>query len=89
MKDSIPYNQALRIKRICSKTLEVIKHLKYLKDAFIKRGYQPKILDHHFERTMSVDRKILLEKPSTQGNLLLVLNLPKTLPNVKNVIDEH
>ena len=53
---------------VCSKTSEVIKHLKDLKDSFIKRGYESKILDHHFERTMSVDREILLEnkeKPST------------------------
>ena len=71
-EDSIPYSQALRIKRIYSETSEVINPLKDLKDAFIKRGYQSKILDHHFERAMSVDQKILLEnkkKPSTQRNL--------------------
>ena len=28
---------------------EVIKNLKDLKDAFIERAYQSKILDHHFE----------------------------------------
>ena len=77
---------------ICSETSKIIKHLKDLKDAFIKRGYQSKILDHHFERAMSVVRKILLEnkeKPSTQGNLPLVLNFNKTLPNIKNVIYQH
>ena len=92
LKDSIPYSQALCIKQICSKTSEVIKHLKNLKDAFIRRGYQSKILDHHFERAMNIDRKILLEnkeKSSTQGNLLSVLTFNKTLPNIKNVIDKH
>ena len=41
---------------------------------------------------MNVNRKILLEnkeKPSTQGNLPLVLTYKKTLPNIKNVIDKH
>ena len=41
---------------------------------------------------MSVDRKILLEnkeKPSTQGNLPLVLTSDKTLPNIKNDMDKH
>ena len=69
MKDSIPYSQALRIKQICFETSEVIKNLRDLKYAFIERGYHSKILDHHFERTMNVDRKILLEnnkKPSTK-----------------------
>ena len=42
------HSQALHIKRICSETSELIKHLKYLKDAFTKRGYQSKILDNHF-----------------------------------------
>ena len=60
LKDSIPCSQALALKRICSETCEVIKHLKDLKDAFIKRVYQSKILDHDFERVLSVDRKILL-----------------------------
>ena len=67
-------------------------HLKDLKDAFIKMGYQSKILEHHFARAMSIDRKTLLEnkeKPSTQRNLLLLLIFNKTLPNNKNVIDQH
>ena len=42
---------------------------------------------------MSVDRKIILlenkEKPSSQGNLPLVLTLDKTLSNIKNDIDKH
>ena len=42
---------------------------------------------------MSVDRKIILlenkEKPSSQGNLPLVLTLDKTLANIKNDIDKH
>ena len=68
LKDSLPYSQALCIRRICSETSEAIKHLKDLKDAFIIWRYESKILHHHFRRAMSVDRKILLEnkeKPST------------------------
>ena len=41
---------------------------------------------------MNVDRKIFLankDKPSTQGNLPLVLTYNKTLPNIKNIIDKH
>ena len=55
-------------------------------------GCQSKIMDHHFERAISVDWKILLknkEKPSTQGNLQLVLTFNKTLLKIKNVIDKH
>ena len=81
------HTKALPKKRTYSEKSEVIKHLKDLIcDAFIKRGYQSKILDHHFERAMNVDRKILLEnkeKPS------IVLSFNKILPNIKNVIDKH
>ena len=62
LKDNIPHSQALHIKRICSKTSEVIKHVKGLKDiCFYQWGYQSKILDYHLERAMSVDQKIRLE----------------------------
>ena len=61
LKDSIPYRQALHRKKICSETSEVIKRLKDLKDTFIKRGSQSKILARHFERAMNVDQNILLE----------------------------
>ena len=38
LKDSIPYSQALRIKRISFEASEVIKDLKDLEDAFIKKA---------------------------------------------------
>ena len=67
--------------------------MKGLKDAFIKKGYHFQRLDRHFERAMSgADRKILLEnkeKPSTQGNVPLLLTFNKTLPNIKNVVNKH
>ena len=67
--------------------------MKGLKDAFIKKAYHFQRLDHHFERAMSgADRKILLEnkeKPSTQGNVPLLLTFNKTLPNIKNVVNKH
>ena len=67
--------------------------MKGLKDAFIKKGYHFQRLDHPFERAMSgADRKILLEnkeKPSTQGNVPLLLTFNKTLPNIKNVVNKH
>ena len=73
MKDRIPYSQALRKTRICSETSKVIKNVKDPKDAFIKKGHHSKIFEHHFQKAMNVDQKILLEnkeKLSTQGNLL-------------------
>ena len=64
----------------------MIKHIKDLKVAFIKRSYQSKILDHHFDCR---SKNTVIQKPSTQGNLPLVVTFNKTLPNIKNVIDKH
>ena len=57
LKDSIPFSQALHIKRIYSEKLEVIRHFKDLEDVFTKRGYKLKLLNCHFERARRVDRK--------------------------------
>ena len=40
LKKRIPYSQALRILKTCSKTNEVTKHLAELKEAFLKGSYQ-------------------------------------------------
>ena len=84
---------SLRIKRICSETSEdFFENLKNFKDAFIKRDYHSKILDQHLERAMNLDPKILLEnkeKPSTQGNLPLVLTCNKIVPKIKSAIDKR
>ena len=83
----------MRIKRIYSETSEdFFEHLKNFKDAFIKRDYHSKILDQHLERAMNLDPKILLEnkeKPSTQGNLPLVLTCNKIVPKIKSAIDKR
>ena len=55
LKDSTRYSQPSHIKQICCETTEGIKQLKDLRDAFIKRGYQSRILDHQFERAISID----------------------------------
>ena len=90
LKDSILFSQALRIKQICFKTSELIRHFKGLKDTFIQRSHEPKLLDDHVERTMRADRKALLQtKPVTQENIPLGVTFNKTLPSMKNIIDKH
>ena len=73
------------MKQIYSQTSDVFKDLKDFTHAFIKRGYQSKILDHHFEKVMSVDGKILSknkERLSTQEKLPLVITFNETVPNI-------
>ena len=74
----------LRIKLICSKTSAKIGHFKDLKDTSIKRGYKPELLDYPFKRALQVDPEVQSTKKRA-----IPENLPKTLPNIKNVIDKH
>ena len=39
LKNSIPYSQALRIKRICSTKKDFDHHLRELREIFLKQGY--------------------------------------------------
>ena len=48
--ESIPYSQALRMKKICAETSELSKNLQVLKESFINRGFKEKFLDTEFQR---------------------------------------
>ena len=45
LKSSIPYSQALRIKRICSTKKDFDHHSRELKGRFLKQGYDQKLVD--------------------------------------------
>ena len=46
--NSIPLSQALQLKKICSETSALNKHLKELKVSFINRGYKEHFLNDQF-----------------------------------------
>ena len=46
---SIPYSQALCLKKICAETSELSKNLQVLKESFINRGFKEKFLDTEFQ----------------------------------------
>ena len=58
--NSIPFSQALRLKRICSETLELNKHLNELKESFINRHYKENVLTDRFNRISQVTKEALL-----------------------------
>ena len=84
-KNSIQLSQALGIKRICSETSEIIRHLKDLKNTFINWRYKPELLNYHSKRVMHVNRKGLFEKNQLSRKVSSGY-FNKTLPKIKNVI---
>ena len=63
---SIPYSQALRLKKICTETSELLKNLQVLKESFINRGFKEKFLDTEFQRFSENERDALLTPKSKE-----------------------
>ena len=90
--NSISFVQALRLKKICSETSELNKHLDELKESFINRGYKENFLIDQFNRISEVTKEVsLTSKPKTasQPRIPLELKFNRTLTNIKGIIDKH
>ena len=55
-KTSIPYSQALRLRRICSKDQHLQKWTRELKEHLIKRGYREQQLNNEIHRALAISR---------------------------------
>ena len=89
---SIPYSQALRLKKICAETSELSKNLQVLKESFINRGFKEKFLDTEFQRLSEVERDALLTPKSKEKDpkiIPFITTYNKTLPNLKQIINKH
>ena len=77
LKDSIPYSQTLRIKRICSTITDFQYFATELKNKFTDKGCSSNLLDKNISRVKNLDRReILKEKtktPSTETCIPLTL----------------
>ena len=91
LKRSIPFAQALRLRRICSTNNEFQDSCDRLRNKLIEKGYKPQEINEGIERTKILDRKKLLEeKVKKQSNRIpLVLTYNRTLPNVKRAISNN
>ena len=56
LKDSLPYSQVIRIKRISSNQVDLNNSLKEIKKNFIKQGYRPSLINEHVERISLLNR---------------------------------
>ena len=74
-KRSIPYGQAVRIKRICSDEEDLQQKLNDLESCLIDRGYRAEVIRPEIRKVNSIDCNVLLEKrPKHQeGSVTLIL----------------
>ena len=90
LKKSIPYSQILRVKRICSTKGEYECSYKVLQEQFTKRGYDSSSIETEIKIKL-LDRKDRLTSKTTQKAQVLPLTVThnRTLPNVKQIIQNH
>ena len=88
---SIPYSQALRIKRICSNEQTTKKRLGELKCHLKKRGYNNASINHCFNKAREIDRKDLIQykEKKTNNRVPFVITYHPALSNLSNIVREH
>ena len=91
-KKSLPYSQALRIRRICSSPDDENTALMKLKEQFTARGYKKAEVQETIERAKTKNREDLLSPPAKTDQkipLTLVTTFNKTLPNLKDILHKN
>ena len=65
-KASIPFSQALQLRRICSDDRIYTQRTHELKQHFLSRGYHKQHLENEFKRALNTPRKACLQSESNQ-----------------------
>jgi len=88
---SIPFGQALRVKRICSEEDEYKSSIKQLKDSFLQRGYKGGEIDQQLERANNVKRESLFENKTKNpsSRVMLITKYNRTNPDLKKIFEKH
>ena len=88
LKDSMPYSQALRIKRICSSQQEFLNHTAKMIYQFQNRGYNRSLIEQQINKANLQERKQLLneKKKETAKNIPLSFKYNITLPKIKEIV---
>ena len=91
-KNSLPYSQALRMKRICTSNKDYETATTALRDQFKARGYNEDLVNEGISKATAKDRLELLHPPPKEEKpmpLTLVTTFNKALPSLKNIIDKN
>ena len=91
-KKSLPYSQALRIKRICTSEIDYQTATLELKELFKNRGYNETLIDECIRTATEKNRQDLLHptpKEVREAPLTLVTTYNKSLPNINDIIEKN
>ncbi len=91
---SLPYSQILRIKRICTKEEDFIKHTDDTKSYFLRQGYSQGIFDNAFSKVQTKTREEILygarATPTMEATPIpLITTYGNGMPNVTKIMHKH
>ena len=91
-KDSIPYSQFLRIRRICTKLSDFDKHVIAYCTHFQRRGYPSTLLENAALKARRIQRSTLLENKTTSAettakdNIIMVTRFQPDHDTLKDLV---
>ena len=88
LKESLPYSQALRLRRICSEYNEFIKHSDKLKQQFTARGYSQTLVENQIKKAIAISREATLKLATKEriNRIPFVTTFNNTLPPLAQII---
>ena len=91
LKKSIPFGQALRLRRICTESVEFDKACEKLKTRLLQRGYSNDNINAQISKAKKMDREYLLKRREKDQleKLPFVVTYNQQLPNLREAIDKH
>ena len=96
-KNSIPYSQFLRLRRICSETEDFVEKSKQLAFYFHKADYPIDLIQAAFAKTFVLDRDTLLapkvkstdKSDQDEKRVFLITTYHPTFNNVNSIVKEN
>ncbi len=91
---SLPYSQTLRLKRICTKDEDFIKHTDDMRNYFARQGYSEKMFDESLAKVKNLDRNKLLHEERTASQpdappIPLITTYGTGMPNITKIMQTH
>jgi hypothetical protein len=92
-KDSIPYSQFLRVRRVCTNMADFEKHVLEMSRHFLRRGYPMELLEEAAILARRQERETLLNKQKEpkgkQDNVFLITTYHPTDNTVRDVVRKN
>ena len=91
LKNSLPYSQALRLRKICTKDDELSSNCKQMEEHFLRRGYHIRNLHDQIHKAIITPRNATLKKVSKERStrIPLVTTFNSTLPQIGKILRER